>query len=213
MRVFRRSLSGCTLGGMRALLLSLSLLLLVTGGCKKFFGAKQKTNRFGKGEVRYVPDEVSDDEAQSVGSALFRLGYLDDKGAKTVVLTKVDDLIQLGFVVKEGFWDDQGAEGDFSAMGHLTATILGHKAVRVALLDKHMEEKNNLGEKASRGEWVQLAENAWITQGPGASKEEALAIGKKLMAMKALGERQIYRLKKLDGTLVLEQMARPGSWG
>jgi hypothetical protein len=102
--------------------------------------------------VKYGPDQevvyedgATEAEARAVGDALKEQGYFGANGAAAVRLTKNGEVYELGFVVKDGTWNDDEMIKGFREIGaNVRERALPGKRVRVLLLNEWMLTKRTL---------------------------------------------------------------------
>lgn len=93
-------------------------------------------------EVYYYRAATKED-AQALGDALVRIGFLNDRGT-TVLLSKGTAGTVISFVVNEGGWDHAETVYSFEEIGRRVAPALGGFPIKVRLIDSERAMRKEL---------------------------------------------------------------------
>ncbi len=108
-------------------------------------GAVQLANRphakltrvvIGSHDEVYYLHAATPEEARSLGDALRKTGFLNDRGT-TVLLSKGTDGTLVSFVLNDGAWDHPETVYSFEEIGRRVATSVGGFPIKVRLIDYH----------------------------------------------------------------------------
>ena len=80
----------------------------------------------------YFTGTATKSDAQSLGEALKKVGYFQDRGV-TVILSKDQDGTAISFIVKDGIWDDASMVAVFQEVGRQLAPAVGGFPIKVRL--------------------------------------------------------------------------------
>ena len=89
----------------------------------------------GKDEVYYL-HSATRQEAEALGKALQKVGFLNDRGT-TVLLSKGTAGTMISFVLSEGGWDHPATVYSFEEIGRRIAHSVGGFPIKVRLIDLH----------------------------------------------------------------------------
>jgi hypothetical protein len=118
------------------LLLSASVLL---SSCDLFTNHGKKV-AFGKNEVYYKGDGVTEVQAQKLGEYLEEKEYFDKKNAKSIQLTKDEDDYLVHFVVDEKKITNDARLNWWKLQYDLSKDVFDDKPVRIALANEKLED-------------------------------------------------------------------------
>jgi hypothetical protein len=96
----------------------------------------------GTKDIVYYFGDATDAAARALGQALQSAGYFTDKGA-TVALLKGEGTV-ISFVVQEGLWNEPAVLATLERLVRQIAPSIGGLPVRLRLLDRNMEIKQEL---------------------------------------------------------------------
>ncbi len=94
-------------------------------------------------------DEISysgtatEQDAKALGEQLKSIGYLQDQGF-TILLSKGTGGTVVGFVVKEGGWNDDSIVAQFEQIGHSIAPSVGGVPIKVRMLNTHLHKQKEI---------------------------------------------------------------------
>lgn len=92
---------------------------------------------FGPKDSIYYFGSATASDAQALGEALRKAGYLRDRGVSVAV--SKDPARSIGFVVNDGVWRDRNAVAAFANLARQTAASIGGLPVRLQLLNEQMQ--------------------------------------------------------------------------
>ncbi len=95
-------------------------------------------------EIQYQRG-VPVDQAQALGAFLQKIGYFNGKNTATVCLRKDGSDWVVGFVVKDGIWDQPSMVDAFGVIGKaFPSEVFHNEPVKVELLDANLEAHKTL---------------------------------------------------------------------
>lgn len=95
----------------------------------------------GSNDDVYYSGTATKEDAQALGNALKTSGYFSDHGSADVLLTKGNAGTTIGFIVKEGSWDQPTNVASFEIIVQQIAPLIGGYPVQVQLLNKNYDVK------------------------------------------------------------------------
>jgi hypothetical protein len=133
---------------------------------------------------------------------------LQDSGV-TVVLAKGTDGATIGFVVKEGAWDNDDNYAVFEYMVRMAAPTVGGFPVKLQYLNSKLEVKK----EAVVHPYLTVGTNDQIGYSGTATEQEAKALGEELKSINYLqGHATTVLLSKGPGGTVVSFVVQDGSW-
>jgi hypothetical protein len=156
-------------------------------------------------EVYYYHAATKED-AQALGQALVRVGFLNDRGT-TVLLSKGTAGTVVSFVVNEGAWDHPATVYSFEEIGRRIAPVVGGFPIQVRMIDSERALRKEL--TVGR---VAIGARDEVYYFGSATEAEAAALGHALQSARFLVDRGAsVVLSKGEGTgisFVLDE----GAW-
>jgi len=119
-------------------ILTATFAFSMTVGCSCSVGTNSVTIGT-KDEVRYSGSATME-EAKALGESLKKQAYLTDTGV-TIVLAKGAEGTKVGFVVKDGAWDDEDNYPVFEHMVRTAAPTVGGFPIKLQYLNTKLEVK------------------------------------------------------------------------
>lgn len=99
-------------------------------------------------KLSYGPDQdviyeegAKEADARAVGDALRSAGFFAEPGARTVRVSRDGAWLDIGFVVKDGTWNDADTVNDFKELGRAIQTQLPAHRLRIKLQSEWMMTK------------------------------------------------------------------------
>ncbi len=137
------------------------------------------------------------DQATALGNALKADGYFQDQGA-SVLLDKETSGTTISYVVKDGFWNQEGVVAKFDELTREVASSVGGLPLNVQLMNdtKTVEKTSSVGSVAFGNDTV-------VYEGA-ATQAEAQALGQKLQSLGFLSGKGVDVLlgKHTSGTTI-----------
>jgi hypothetical protein len=158
-----------------------------------------------KDEV-YYSGTATQADAQALGNSLKATGYFADNGV-TVLLDKEQGGTIVSFVVKEGIWDKPEMVSSFDEMGREIAPSVGGFPIRVRLLNKVREVKN----ETSVGKFSAGNDHIYYLGAATESQAQALADALKTEGFFEGKGSDVFVSKQNDGT-TLSFVVGDGVW-
>jgi hypothetical protein len=158
-----------------ALFLSSSLLLT---SCNLFDNYGKKVS-FGKSEVYYKGDGVSETDAKKLGDFLIQTQWLDSTKGASVQVTKDKDAYWVRFVYDKAVYDKNTQQINLSfwyLQDILSQNVFGGQPTRIALADNKFKDFETL-EPVTK---VMIGQNVVYYRGNGIKESDAKTIGEKL---------------------------------
>jgi hypothetical protein len=97
----------------------------------------------GANDVIGYSGTATEQEAKALGEQLKSIGYLQDHGT-TVLLSKGAGGTVVGFVVKDGSWNDEDTVAKFEENGHSVAPSVGGVPIKVRMLNTVLRKQKEI---------------------------------------------------------------------
>jgi hypothetical protein len=154
--------------------------------------------KIGSKDEVYYSGTATKADAQALGDALKKRGYMQDQGAD-VILDKGKDGTIVSFIVKEGFWDQAGTLSTFEEIGRQVAPLIGGFPIKVRLLDssRDVKKESTIGKEAIDG-------NDHVYYIGTATESDAQALGQELKSLGFFSGKgsDVFLAKHSDGTVI-----------
>jgi hypothetical protein len=173
---------------------SVALLGLMVAG----YLSTSPSVKIGSKDEVYYSGTATKADAQALGDALKKSGYMQDQGAD-VILEKGKDGTIVSFIVKEGFWDQAGTLSSFEEIGRQVAPVVGGFPVRIRLLNstRDVKKESTVGKEAIDG-------NDHVYYLGTATEADAQALGQQLKSLGFFSGKgsDVFLSKHSDGTAI-----------
>jgi hypothetical protein len=97
----------------------------------------------GTSDEVYYYHAATKEDAQALGQALVRVGFLNDRGT-TILLSKGTAGTVVSFVVNEGAWDHPATVYSFEEIGRRIAPVVGGFPIQVRMIDSERALRKEL---------------------------------------------------------------------